>query len=84
MLVLRIDFLNGVFHASDPCEPHMSEWPPHPDRLYQALVAAAYECELDPTPVRVLEGLAPDILYGEAKEAQHEMLSVPAAYKGKK
>ena len=84
MLALRVDFLNGVFRAADSSTPNLPEWPPHPDRLYQALVAAAYGCGIDPTPLRALEDFAPDIAYGHAHPAQNGTVFVPAAYKKQK
>ena len=43
MLVLRVEYLTGVCIATRHNDPTRStaEWPPHPDRLYSALVAAA-------------------------------------------
>ena len=55
MLALRIDFLSGVYHAADPTAHSAPEWPPHPDRIFQALVAASYTNGIDPTPLRKLE-----------------------------
>jgi len=47
MLVLRVEYLTGVCMATRHNDPTRStpEWPPHPDRLYSALVAAAAEPE---------------------------------------
>ena len=47
MLVLRVEYLTGVCMATRHNDPtrSMPEWPPHPDRLYSALVAAAAEPE---------------------------------------
>lgn len=47
MLVLRVEYLTGVCMATKHNDPTRSaaEWPPHPDRLYSALVAAAAEPE---------------------------------------
>lgn len=83
MFALRVDFLNGVYRAADSSTPSLPEWPPHPDRVYQALVAAAYGCGIDPTPLRTLEAHAPDIVYGPARPAQNGIVFVPAAYKAK-
>jgi CRISPR-associated protein Csb2 len=43
MLVLKVEYLTGVCMATAHNDPSRSrsEWPPHPDRLYSALVAAA-------------------------------------------
>ncbi len=45
MLAIRIEFLTGVYMATRYNDPTRSlpEWPPHPDRLFSALVAAAGE-----------------------------------------
>ena len=82
MLALRIDFLNGVYHAADPSAHERPEWPPHPDRLFQALVAAAYRAGLDPAPLIALEGQCPDLDFGETSGAVESATHyVPAAYK---
>ena len=43
MLVLRVEYLTGVCMATrhNDASRTTPEWPPHPDRLYSALVAAA-------------------------------------------
>jgi CRISPR-associated protein Csb2 len=46
MLALEIEFLLGRYVASDFRDRERAEWPPHPSRLYSALVAAAYESGL--------------------------------------
>lgn len=43
MLTIRVDYLTGVCFASRHDDRSRAEWPPHPDRLYSALVAAAAE-----------------------------------------
>jgi CRISPR-associated protein Csb2 len=40
MLALEVEFLTGVSVAATPNRREEPEWPPHPDRLFQALVAA--------------------------------------------
>ena len=40
MLVFEIEYLSGVSVAASPNHREIPEWPPHPDRLFQALVAA--------------------------------------------
>jgi len=37
---LSVDFL-GLYGAADVTARRQVEWPPHPDRLYQAMVDAA-------------------------------------------
>jgi CRISPR-associated protein Csb2 len=43
MLVLEVEFLGGVYHAASHHHRGRAEWPPHPGRLFSALVATAYE-----------------------------------------
>lgn len=43
MFVVEIDFLTGRYYASDYTDRERPEWPPHPGRLYSALVATAFE-----------------------------------------
>lgn len=39
-IAIELEFLGGVSYASSPASRADSEWPPLPDRLFQALVAA--------------------------------------------
>ena len=39
MLVLEIEFLTGLYRASLP-DGSGAEWPPHPERIFSALVQA--------------------------------------------
>lgn len=43
MLALGIDFLTGVAVMTDASSREKAEWPPHPARIFMALVAAHYE-----------------------------------------
>jgi CRISPR-associated protein Csb2 len=43
MLALEVQFLLGRYAATDFRDRERPEWPPHPARLYSALVAATYE-----------------------------------------
>jgi CRISPR-associated protein Csb2 len=47
MFALEVEFLNGRLYATDFRERDIPEWPPHPSRLFSALVAAFYESGLD-------------------------------------
>ena len=47
MFALEVEFLTGRVYATDFRERDVSEWPPHPSRLFSALVAAFYESGLD-------------------------------------
>src|ERR1700733_4367270 len=48
MFALEVEFLTGRVYATDFRERDVPEWPPHPSRLFSALVAAFYESGLDP------------------------------------
>lgn len=43
MLTIRVEYLTGVCFAARHDDRGRPEWPPHPDRLYSAMVAAAAE-----------------------------------------
>jgi CRISPR-associated protein Csb2 len=62
MLTLKVEYLTGVCMATAHDDPSRSraEWPPHPDRLYSALVAAAAslpDASGDCLPCRAKEAL---------------------------
>lgn len=62
MLVLETEFLMGRYVATTPYERGVGEWPPHPDRLFSALVAAYKECGFgkeEETALQWLEGQPP-------------------------
>ena len=40
MLCIAWQYLTGRAVATDPVDRRRAEWPPHPDRVFQALVAA--------------------------------------------
>lgn len=40
MLAFEVEFLTGVSVAATPYRREEAEWPPHPDRFFQSLVAA--------------------------------------------
>jgi CRISPR-associated protein Csb2 len=43
MFALGIDFISGVAVMTDAASREKAEWPPHPARVFMALVAAHYE-----------------------------------------
>ena len=82
MLLVEVELLQGTYEASDPLvgrsEP---EWPPHPARLFAALVAGAYAAGMD-ADLRVgLEWLerqpAPSVAVGAASKRQEATFYVP-------
>lgn len=42
-MYLRVDFPSGRCYAAQVFDPSSAEWPPHPSRLFSALVASAYQ-----------------------------------------
>jgi len=82
MTVLLLEFPFG-YHAADPSYPSMPEWPPHPDRLFQALVATAYESKLMPAMRDVLEELersAPEVHCSDALQMEAPKAYVPTNF----
>jgi CRISPR-associated protein Csb2 len=74
MLALEVEFLTGRYTATDFRDRDRAEWPPHPSRLFSALVAAAYESGLGESARAALlwlESLPPPHIYAdEAPAAQ--------------
>lgn len=72
MLAIRVDYLTGRVCAADFDSGDRKlavEWPPHPSRLFSALVAAWGEADQDPTEREALEQLEsepPEIWYVRA------------------
>jgi CRISPR-associated protein Csb2 len=48
MFALGLQYLTGVVYATDPSSREQPEWPPHPDRVFMAMVAAHHETDADP------------------------------------
>ncbi len=57
MFALGIRYLNGWAMATHPTNRERAEWPPHPDRVFMALVAAHFETDGDEDERRALEWL---------------------------
>jgi CRISPR-associated protein Csb2 len=57
MLALAVRYLTGRVVAADPASREVPEWPPHPGRLFMALVAAWGETGQGSTERAVLEKL---------------------------
>ncbi len=67
MLQLRIGFPSGRYFGASVDDPREPEWPPHPSRIFSALVAAAYAGGRQPTDaqriaLQRLESLPPPTL----------------------
>jgi len=57
VFALAWEYLAGVAVATDPTDRQQPEWPPHPDRVFQALVAAWGELGAAPDHVPALRWL---------------------------
>lgn len=79
MITLRIRFCHGVYRAAEPTAPDLPEYPPAPDRVFQALVASACEQSIDPQPLTALES-APEIWCAVAQRIDTGINYVPGAY----
>ena len=82
MLLIQVEFLRGIFAASEPTATQSTEWPPAPARLFSALVAGAYSIGADPAPLTALE-TAPQVWFGDALSAAGGRAFAPAAYLAK-
>jgi CRISPR-associated protein Csb2 len=56
MLTLEIELLTGVYRAASP-NGSRAEWPPHPERIFSALVQAWADGGCDPLERKALEWL---------------------------
>lgn len=68
MLALGIRYLNGFVAAARPDNRDSAEWPPHPGRVFMALVAAHFQTGMDAAEREALEWL----------EGDHEPRPAPA------
>ena len=57
MFALGIDFITGVAVMTDAASREKAEWPPHPARVFMALVAAHYESQPLPEDGRETEAV---------------------------
>jgi CRISPR-associated protein Csb2 len=79
MLALEIHFLLGRYVATDFRDRERAEWPPHPSRLFSALVAAACESgkgESARAALLWLESLPPPHICAEEQPAQQTAVTV--------
>ncbi len=79
MFALGIRYLNGWAMATHPSDRERAEWPPHPDRVFMALVAAHFETEGGAEERAALEWLqslpAPAMAVGD-----HEQREIVTSY----
>ena len=78
MFAVQVCFLSGAYRAAEPTARRLPEWPPAPDRLYQALVAVADAAE---RPALTALEAAPEILHGTGAAMPGGKVYVPSAHK---
>jgi CRISPR-associated protein Csb2 len=79
MLALELQFLLGRYVATDFRDRERAEWPPHPARLFSALVAAAYESGLSASSRAALlwlESLPPPHICADEQPSQQTPVTV--------
>jgi CRISPR-associated protein Csb2 len=76
MFSIAVRYLNGWAMATHPADRGRAEWPPHPDRVFMALVAAAGEETRFDDALRWLEAQPPPALFASA----HEQRAVVTSY----
>lgn len=87
MITLEVELLTGRYVATRFDDRNVPEWPPHPARLFSALVATAYEHEeLTNSARSALKWLeeqgAPEIEASEAERRAVVATYVPGNYSG--
>ncbi len=78
MLAIEIEYLMGRSVATHRSERNRAEWPPHPQRLFSALVATNAELELGPAgeqALRWLETLPPPEICADLKPSYRDVHS---------
>ena len=81
MFSFEVEYLTGRIVASERHNRDSAEWPPHPGRLFSALVAAYAECDLGAPERSALEWLErqppPSLSVGEADQRSVVTIFVP-------
>ncbi len=87
MLAIEVEYLMGRSYATDFRDDTAPEWPPHPDRLFEAMMAAHHDTfseDGENSVLRWFETLgAPQIAAGEMGNAVSVVNFVPTNYNGK-
>ena len=87
MLSIEVEYLMSRVYAADFRDSAAPEWPPHPSRLFSALVAALHDKSGDGDERAALEWLsaqgAPSIAAGRAAEGNAVVTFVPTNYPAK-
>ena len=78
MFALGIRYLCGWAMATHPADRQRPEWPPHPDRVFQALAAAHFETDGGPDEYEALRSLAGMPAPAVSASAHHDRSAVTA------
>ena len=87
MLSCEIEYINHVSYASTPENSQKSEWPPHPDRLFSALISS-WSIQKNKNEEKALKWLEtqspPDIVFPEAHHRDDVSRFVPVSGRNEK
>ena len=87
MLAIEVEYLLGRAYASDFRDQDEPEWPPHPDRLFSALIAAHHDTfgtEQERAALAWFQRLdPPEVSAGEPGFGNSVVNFVPTNYAGK-
>lgn len=73
-LIIGVDLLTGSYDAADADDRSRCEWPPHPARLFCALVAAA-RTEAERDALRWLEAQQPPLVAADLRHGESSAVS---------
>src|SRR5207248_7639481 len=79
MLTIEVEFLLGRYAAADFRDRERPEWPPHPARLFSALVAASHESGLGESARAALlwlESLPPPEIRADERPPAQSLVTV--------
>ena len=86
MFAIEVEYLLGRAFASDFRDQEKPEWPPHPDRLFSALVAAHHDTfgtDLEREALAWFQRLdPPEVAAGSAGNGNAVVTFVPTNYVG--
>jgi len=69
-VAVSVELLTGCYDAADVLDRERAEWPPHPARLFCALVAAA-RTERERSALRWLEDQPAPVVYAAQRSVEH-------------
>ena len=82
MLVIEIEYLTGVSYSAELHDPSRTEWPPHPDRVFLALISSwgRFRDESEADSLRWLESQKPpEVLFPNGNRRTRFFSFVPTS-----